>query len=444
MDKAAGQGDKSGIRAAVGAAVGLGNALRFPSLCALYGGGFLLAYCISLALVCAPLLCAELYMGKSYSGLGCAFSRLAPKSLPLAVCAPLNCAIIALCYAPVTAKSGGLFLSFALSGSAVEAEGVFLVLCGAAACLFAFSILSKPGLLARTARAAVVCALGVFAALAVFCAARGGNLLRAFFFTPRELLDGGLWADALGQALLALSLAGGVMPSFARSLPRGYGVRKGAAAIIAANLCGCVLSSACALSFPLPVPGEGGIALALSLYPQVIARAFVHFAAYRLFGALFFFTLALVAVQSTCSLLLPAVQLCKNRAAASAFFCALCVILLPVLAMGGGEIMKAADRTACTVNAAIIAFSESLVFATPRNMRRLKDECGLMICLMTAFFCPLAFAALAALAVCGARFAVFSPIARLCAFFSFAAVFSPYFVGFCRNMYNRCKSHKIL
>ena len=56
--------DDNGIFAAVGAATGLGNAFRFPALCVSYGAAFIFAYAVALAVVCFPLLCAELEFGR--------------------------------------------------------------------------------------------------------------------------------------------------------------------------------------------------------------------------------------------------------------------------------------------------------------------------------------------------------------------------------------------
>ena len=61
---------KSGfILSSIGAAVGLGNALRFPGLCAKYGGGaFLLIYFAALIILGIPLLNAEIALGRRYGG----------------------------------------------------------------------------------------------------------------------------------------------------------------------------------------------------------------------------------------------------------------------------------------------------------------------------------------------------------------------------------------
>ena len=53
------------ILACVGAAVGLGDSLRFPGLCAKYGGGtFMFIYIIALLLIGIPVLNAEIALGR--------------------------------------------------------------------------------------------------------------------------------------------------------------------------------------------------------------------------------------------------------------------------------------------------------------------------------------------------------------------------------------------
>ena len=60
---------KGFILASIGAAVGLGNALRFPGLCAKYGGGtFLFIYFIALIVLGIPLLNAEIALGRKLKG----------------------------------------------------------------------------------------------------------------------------------------------------------------------------------------------------------------------------------------------------------------------------------------------------------------------------------------------------------------------------------------
>ena len=73
--------------ACVGAAVGLGDSLRFPGLCAKYGGGtFLLIYFVALIFIGIPVLNAEIALGRKFRagaprGLGQEKKKYEPKGL---------------------------------------------------------------------------------------------------------------------------------------------------------------------------------------------------------------------------------------------------------------------------------------------------------------------------------------------------------------------------
>lgn len=443
-----------GIFTALGAATGLGNALRFPSLCALYGGAFVIAYALCLAFVCYPLMCAELYLGKRYAqSFDKALGQCAPKLRWLAYCAAANCAIIALYYAVISAKLGGAFAHFAAVGSAGDTKGFALFTLGALSVAAVWFILrGAPARLARTGKAAVISSLGLFAALFVAVLARGGNALALFDFEFSDFARGSLWADALGQSLLALSLAGGVMPTFARSFDGDFSLTGTALKIIAANLTGSMLAAVATLGFCLPVPEGGGVIVALELYPRVIAAAFQSAAAFRIFATLFFAALWLVSIQSACSLFSPAISLFKedkqNRAIGCV--CLLALAAFPLFAANGGAAMLAVDRMACSVNAVVIAFFEAVIFVAPDCLRPLKLECGSFVSALLRCFCPVACGALALFSACAARFSCFPPYAAACATAALVLVFAPPSVKLIRflrdgiNRLNAIKSHNNL
>lgn len=447
------KGNKAnGIFTALGAATGLGNALRFPSLCYCYGGGFVIAYVLSLLFVCFPLLCGELYLGKRYAqSYDKALRSFSPKLSFIAYCAAINSAVIALYYGVISAKLGGAFFTLTAVGSAGDTAGLALLGAGAPS-LFAtwFILRSKRSLMAKTGAVSVFSSLALLAVLAVAALIKRGSLASVFRFDCASLLRGGLWADALGQSLLALSLAGGVMPTFARSFGSDFSVPKSAAKIIGANLAGCLLGAVAVLAQPVAVPEGGGVIVALTLYPQVIASAFGNAVIRRLFGTLFFAVLWLVSVQSACSLFSPVIGLVaeEKRNTAVTGLCLLSLLLLPLFGAGGGVVMNAVDRTACSVNAVIIAFSEALAFTSSGSSSALKRDCGVITVVLLKVFCPLACGALALFAACGARFSAFPPYATVCALISLACVFAPAIIRTARwinyvvKSGNVFKSHK--
>ena len=438
----------NGIFTALGAATGLGNALRYPSLCFCYGGGFTFAYVLSLIFVCFPLLCGELYLGKRYAqSYDKALQSFSPKLSFLAYCAAINSAVIALYYGVISAKLGGAFFTLTAGGAAGDTAGRALLGAGAlSVCAVWFILRSKRKLMAKTGAVAVFGSLGLLAVLAVAVLIKGGSLASVFRFDLTSLIHGGLWADALGQSLLALSLAGGVMPTFARSFGSDFSVPKSAAKIIGANLAGCLLGAVAVLAQPAAVPQSGGVIVALTLYPQVIASAFNNAVIRRLFGTLFFAVLWLVSIQSACSLFSPVAGLVSEgkRTTAVTGLCLLSLLLLPIFGAGKCVVMNAVDRMACSVNAVIIAFCEALAFTSSGSSSALKRDCGVITAVLLKVFCPLACGALALFAACGARFSSFPPYATVCALIALSCVFAPAIVRIARRINYAVKSGNAL
>lgn len=430
-----------GIFSALGAATGLGNAMRFPSLCANYGGAFIFAYALCLVFVCFPLLCAELNIGKSWERVKAGRDKKDKIAKMLLCCAALNSAAIALYYGVIGAKIGGAFFCVCAGVDAGEAKGVNLfALCA----LFAFAVwlvLCKRGRIARLGVISVSSSLTLLAILAFAAMTSGGSFFRVFGFRFSALLCGGLWIDALAQALLSLSLAGGVMPAFARSFNKDFKVGVAAARIIFANFCGCILAATAALCLPVPVPEEGGVIVALTIYPGIIASAFTNAISRRVFGALFFAALSAVAVQSACSLFSPVIELSgeNKRGRTAIALCALSCVLSPVFASCGGAIFHAVDRMACSVNAVIIAFSECIFFVCTRNMPSRSIKIRKFFDFASRFLCTFACGALALFSLCGARFSAFPPTAIFISALTLIGVFTPVAISLYRKI-----SHKIL
>lgn len=399
---------KSNIFAAVGAATGLGNAFRFPALCVSYGAAFIIAYAAVLILVCFPLMCAELYVGK-----GVGRGRAAKLLTAVMRLAAANSALIALYYGVIASKLGGACLSFAATGG-VGGGVVFFAIAAVAVLVAAFLLLGGGArALSRSG------ALSVCLSLALFPCLAAAGIIRGRIFSSADLTvlcGGAVWADALGQALLALSLASGVMPALARS----QGVRNvplAAATIIAANFIGCLAAACSTLPFVTSFPGGGGISVALSVYPQVIAAVAPNAVAARFIGAAVFAVLTVIAVHSLCSLALPAVGYISSKVKrAPLVFCALAALALPVFALGDCCILNSCDRMACSVNAIIIALAECIAFAS----RRSADNGAVKF--FIRFICVPACAALALFSLCSARFSAFPPAAVAAAYIALVCV----------------------
>ncbi|MGN0806653.1 MAG: hypothetical protein ACI4MC_06395 [Candidatus Coproplasma sp.] len=403
-----------GIFAAVGAATGLGNAFRFPALCAKYGMAFIAAYALCLAAVGYPLLCAELRFGHSAKGgKGTGFAGCVMRA------AAANSAMIALYYGVIACKLGGACINFAAFGN-VNSQGYS----AATAALFIFPlvffILKKgSGALNISGKISVCASLAVFAFLAVKGVAFG---VKPPDFT--SLLCGEAWAEAVGQTLLSLSLAAGVMPTFARTMP-DVPISSAAFRIVAANLIGCVAAALSVCPFCYDIGVDGGISCAFTVYPQVISSAVNGLVGRRMLGVCVYGALTAISIHSLCSLARPLLSsFKKNTPLAALIFCALSAALAPALALNGGDALSCCDRVACCVNAVLIAFSECLAFA---KRSKGKTPSSFLI----KFICPAVCGVAAFLSICSARFSGFNALslglASLSAAFPICYALTPLF-----------------
>ena len=120
------------ILAAVGSAVGLGNAWRFPGLAAKHGGGaFLFVYLIALFVLGIPLLMMEISLGRRVrKGAPGAFRAMNKKTEWVGWAAVTNAFVISTYYAVVFAwvlLMFGISYKFAgMTGDADAASGLFL------------------------------------------------------------------------------------------------------------------------------------------------------------------------------------------------------------------------------------------------------------------------------------------------------------------------------
>ena len=324
------------ILASVGAAVGLGNALRFPGLCAKYGGGtFLFIYVCSLLLLGIPLLNAEIALGRKVrSGAPECMRSLfrGGDRLGWAQCA--NSLITAVIYAglagwllseaitilPACAsgeilRSANYFFENVLhsDGSGVI-SGISPVVCVTVGIVWAAMFFCLKGGADSLSSAAKFTVFAPIALLALF-SVRGlfyknsGEALAALFVPDFQSFGSPeLWINALGQVFFSLSLAVGIMPAYGSYLPERCGIFPMSFIIAAADAAVSVLASValfttvygCGLQSSI---STSGIITAFSVYPKAIAGLFPEPVVCGIVGTVFYFSIALMAVQSGVSML---------------------------------------------------------------------------------------------------------------------------------------------
>ncbi|MGN1061129.1 MAG: hypothetical protein ACI4QN_05290, partial [Candidatus Coproplasma sp.] len=228
------------------------------------------------------------------------------------------------------------------------------------------------------------------------------------------------WAEAVGQTLLSLSLAAGIMPTFAKTMPDGS-TYLAAFKIVAANFIGCVTAALSVCPFCYGLSVEGGISCAFTVYPQVVYSAALSGVGRRVLGVCVYGALTSVSVHSFCSLATPLLSKLKNAKISSGkrtsssrlsinysrpinysrlsvfIFCALSAILAPVFSLNGCEALSCCDRVACCVSSVLIAFAECLSFAK-------RGEGNVLLRLLIKFVCPVVCGVAAFLSICSARF----------------------------------------
>lgn len=355
--------NKNGIFAAVGAATGLGNAFRFPALCLSHGAAFVFAYAVVLACVCYPLLVAELNFGRRSAD-----GKAAKIWAVILRAAAANSALIALYYGVIAAKLGSASFSFALfsnpqTSSPLLFAAVLLAVLGAVYAL----IKGSPRTLSVSGKLSVILSLALFATLAVAGVIRGGAF-SSFDFSRLARVD--IWLDAIGQALLALSLAAGVMPSYAKTLPQGSSSAVAALKIVVANFVGCMLATLSVLPFSVTFSRTVGVTCAINAYSQVIFALFSGGAGARVFGTVLFAILTVVAVHSLSSLAFPALSRAAEKfRCAPLVFCIAAACLAPVFTVDNMLVLSICDKIACSVNAVAIAVAEGLFFLSQWHIK---------------------------------------------------------------------------
>lgn len=332
------------ILASIGAAVGLGNALRFPGLCAKYGGGaFLLIYFAALIILGLPLLNAEIALGRKFQGgaprcMGALAPRLPKAAAAVGWAACLNSVITAVIYAglagwiiataahiaPLAVQAPDLsqtqisdyfFANVLKSRNDGIIDGIsplVLVCIAVAWVLMYFCLRGGAGTLSKAAKFTVVIPI----ALLVLLAGRGmlyqnaPQALQALFLPDFSALSRpDLWLTALGQVFFSLSIVVGIMPVYGSYLPKNSNIFTGALAVAAADFGVSVLASVvlfttlygCGLQNAI---GSSGIITAFAVYPVAITRLFGSYTALNsIVGVLFYSSLAMMAIQSAVSML---------------------------------------------------------------------------------------------------------------------------------------------
>lgn len=352
------------IFAAAGSAIGLGNIWRFPYSAGENGGGaFVLIYLVFVALICVPVLFAELAVGrKTQRNPVGAFKALIPNSWwPWVGGLGVLTGFGILAFYSVIAGWTAAYLSRAVSGtfasalSASESEALFadlignpLMAIGLTALFIVLTVLVVRGGVSGGIERATKILMPLLFLILVVLAIRsvtlpgGGEGLRYLFMPDFSKITGRVIMGALGQALFSLSLGMGAMITYGSYFRKEDNLHSAGISVaifdtLIAILAGIIIFPAL---FSAGVQPDAGPGLVFVVLPTI----FGSLPAGSIFSIAFYLLLSIAALTSTISLLEVAVsyfvdELNLSRELSAWIIGAICfVIAIPsALSQGGSE-----------------------------------------------------------------------------------------------------------
>ena len=324
------------ILAAVGSAVGLGNAWRFPGLAAKHGGGaFLFVYILAMLLIGIPMLMMEIAIGRrSRQGAPGAMRSVNKAGEHAGWIAVSNGIVIAIYYAVVFAWVILMFvLSFKFAGFTGDTEAaskLWLSTINTTGTTSGFGTVSWPVLgcllvawiscylCIRNGTSSVGKVVKYTVSLPVICllilAIRGFTLPGAMdgltkLFVPdwTALGDSTLWVDAIGQVFYSLSVAMAIMFAYGSFVDDRANIAIDCVIIAVSDfvislLAGIVMFTTMAGVGMLGNMSASGISTAFIIYPQAIVSLTDVPWINAAFAYVFYFCLITLAIDSLFSI----------------------------------------------------------------------------------------------------------------------------------------------
>lgn len=329
------------ILAAVGSAVGLGNAWRFPGLAAKYGGGaFLLVYLMVMLVLGIPLLTMEIAIGrKTRQGAPGAFRTINKKAEWVGWAATTNAFAIQIYYAVVFAWVIAMAVfSFKFAGMVGNAEAatslfgkitntswtisgveiplvmfivlmvawILIYLCIRKGTVSVGKVVKYTGLTLPLIFLAILAVKGI--------TMPGGVEGLSKLFTPnfKQIAENNLLSnliiDAIGQVFYSLSIMMAIMIAYGSYLDDSANIAKDATIIAFTDLAVSVLSGIVMFTTMYGVGmtaddmSASGIATAFLIFPEAIANLTKIGWVNAIFGMVFYLCLASLAVDSAFSI----------------------------------------------------------------------------------------------------------------------------------------------
>ena len=327
------------ILAAIGSAVGLGNAWRFPGLAAKHGGGtFLLVYLVAMFVMGLPLLMMEVSIArKLHKGAGECMRGVSKKMEFVGWSATANAFVIVTYYSVVFAwvlmMIFGALKFVGMTGDSEAASGVFaaltqttwdvphalsdwaipipvLIALVVAWLLMYYCIRDGAQSVGKVVKYTVFLPILLLLVMAVKgCTMSGAGEGLARFFIPQlaAFQDPSLWIDAIGQVFYSLSICMAIMFAYGSYLEEDSNVAVDCTIIAIGDaavsiLSGIVMFSTMGGVGMLDNISASGIATAFIIYPQAIVNLTSVGWFNALFGIIFYLMLVTLAIDSAFSI----------------------------------------------------------------------------------------------------------------------------------------------
>jgi len=324
------------ILAAIGSAVGLGNAWRFPGLAAKHGGGaFLFVYLLAMLAIGIPMLMMEIAIGRRIrQGAPGAMRAVNKKAEPIGWIAVSNGFFICIYYAAVFAWVILMFFNsyrFAsLTGDSASASklwmnliqttgttsgyttiswavlGCLLIAWGACYLCIRRGTTSVGKVVKYTVSLPVICLL-ILAVRGFTMEGAMAGLAKLFVPDWSALKNSSLWVDAIGQVFYSLSVAMAIMIAYGSFLDSKSNIAVDSIIIAFADmlisvLAGIVMFTTMAGVGMLDNMSASGISTAFIIYPQAIVNLTTVPWLNAAFAYVFYFCLITLAIDSLFSI----------------------------------------------------------------------------------------------------------------------------------------------
>lgn len=323
------------ILAAIGSAVGLGNAWRFPGLAAKHGGGtFLAVYLVALFAMGIPLLMMELSIARKFHrGAGDCFRGINRKTEFVGWAATANAFVIVTYYAAVfgwvllmtvyAVKFAGmtgdseaaskLFFEVTETTGVIEGFGIPLPVLAALIVgwiLIYWCIRNGAKSVGKVVKYTVFIPVLLLIVMAVKgCTMPGAadGLKKLFVPDYNALQDPSLWIDAIGQVFFSLSIMMAIMFAYGSYLNEKANIAVDAVIIAVSDaaisvLSGIVMFSTMGGVGMLDNMTDSGIGTAFIIYPQTIVNLTDSGVFNAVFGVIFYLMLVTLAIDSAFSI----------------------------------------------------------------------------------------------------------------------------------------------